>query len=586
MEQDKMNLNEQNEELKEQTSAEEAAQTPEETPVGTPVEEAIEKSETIGGAKAEPASQKKTDTPDGAKAESASQKTAEPPQFQPVKQATQTLSQKGRGNRIKRGGVTTLMTVIFVAVVVVLNVLVSALTERFPSMDFDLTAQKLNTLSDQALEVAKSVENETHIYLIGSEEAYMQNRLGASYAQYGMDYSQVATLAQKLQEANRKIHTEFIDPDANPKFISDHAEDGLTSGCVLLETEARHRVLDITDLFAMRTNQTTYQTELVSQVDSALAGALEQVNMQNVPLIAVATGHNEMLTTDSIAGFVELMERQNFEVREFNLLTEEIPEETQVLMIPTPQTDYTTEEIEKLHAYLDDETSAMHKTILATFHTTQEKLPKLESFLEEWGFSLSEGMVAETDASRMMAAYPSFMLVNADQNKVLTTGEYRNLAIRESRPMSLLFSNNNNIAAYPLWTTADSAYAYVDESSAENPETGVQIAAAMADTYKTFAGDNWRRSVIVFGTSFVFTDSFINASAYGDANYIRDLLQYATGTDGSQVSVQTKQVQTLVRDVSASQSTVVLLGLGVFTIGIPLLIVIFGLVVFLRRRHL
>lgn len=564
MEHEKKELNGQPEEMAAETSVEETAGTQE-----AAAEQAEEKTEPME----EPAAEATEEEPEHAETPAVEK--------QPAPKAP-----KARGNKLKRGGVTTLMAVIFIAIVVVVNILVGALTERFPSMNVDLTAEKLNTLSDQALEIAKSVENETNIYLIGTEEAYLQNRLGAQYAQYGMDYSQVATLAEKLQEANPKIHTEFIDPDTNPKFISDHAEDELTSGCVLLETEARHRVLDISDLFAMRSNQTTYQQEIVSQVDSALAGALEQVNMQNVPLIAVATGHNEMLNSTALSAFNDLMERQNFEVREIDFLTEEIPAETQVLMIPTPQNDYTTEEIEKLRAYLDDDSSEAHKTILVTFHTTQEKLPKLEGFLEEWGFSLGEGMVAETDESRMMAAYPSFMLVNAKQDKVLTDGSYQNLAVRESRPMSLLFSNNNNIAAYPLWSTADSAYVYVDESSAENPETGEQTVAAMADTYKSINGDNWRRSVVVFGSSFVFTDSFISAPAYGDSNYIRDLLQYATGTDGSQVTVQTKQVQTRVLDVSAPQSTVVLLGLGVFTIGIPLVIVVIGLVVFLKRRHL
>lgn len=493
---------------------------------------------------------------------------------------------KGRLNRFKQGGVTTVMTVVFIAIVVVINVLVGALTDRFPSLNMDLTAEKTNTLSDQALEIAKSVEQETAIYLIGTENDYMENRLGSQYSSYGLDYSQVAILAEKLEEANTKISTEYIDPDTNPKFISDRASESLTSGCIVIETADRRRVLDISDLFALRTNQTTYQTEAVSQVDSALAGALEQVNMEHVPLIAIATGHNEMLSSSSLSAFISLMEDQNFEVREIDFLTEEIPEETQVLLIPTPQTDYTTEEIEKLHAYLSDDTSEMHKTILTTFHTTQEKLPKLEGFLEEWGFSIGEGMVAETDSSRMMASYPSFMLVNADQNKVLTDETYQNLVVRESRPISLLFENNNNIAAYPLWKTADSAYVYVDETSSENPEKEELLVAAMADTYQTIDGENWRRSVMVFGTSFVFTDSFINASAYGDSNYIRDLLQYGTGTDGSQVTVQTKQVQTRVLDVSASQSTIILLGLGVFTIGIPLVIIIIGLAVFLKRRHL
>ena len=48
-----------------------------------------------------------------------------------------------RSNKFKRGGMATLMTVVFVAIVIVLNVVVSALAERFPSMDIDMTAQGL-----------------------------------------------------------------------------------------------------------------------------------------------------------------------------------------------------------------------------------------------------------------------------------------------------------------------------------------------------------------------------------------------------------------------------------------------------------
>jgi len=39
-------------------------------------------------------------------------------------------------------------------------------------------------------------------------------------------------------------------------------------------------------------------------------------------------------------------------------------------------------------------------------------------------------------------------------------------------------------------------------------------------------------------------------------------------------------------DVTASQNTITVLGLGVFTIGLPVLILAAGLVIFLKRRHL
>ena len=78
-------------------------------------------------------------------------------------------------NRFKRGGMSTLLSVVFIAIVVAVNVGVTALTDRFPSLDIDMTAQGLNTLSDQAMEIAKSVDKDTTITLIGTEEGYDSN---------------------------------------------------------------------------------------------------------------------------------------------------------------------------------------------------------------------------------------------------------------------------------------------------------------------------------------------------------------------------------------------------------------------------
>jgi len=99
-------------------------------------------------------------------------------------------------------------------------------------------------------------------------------------------------------------------------------------------------------------------------------------------------------------------------------------------------------------------------------------------------------------------------------------------------------------------------------------------------------GKSIQRHVVVFGSSFVFTDSFLETTAFGNRDYIADLLQLTTGTDGSAVTVATQSVQTNVLDVAASRSTILILGLGVFTIGLPLLILAAGLVIFLKRRSL
>lgn len=491
-----------------------------------------------------------------------------------------------RSEKFKRGGMATLMSVIFIAIVVILNILMGVLTDRFPSLNVDLTAQKMNTLSDQALEIAKNVEQETSIYLIGSEDAYRNNTMYYSSA-YGFDYSQIANLADKLQEANSKISVEFIDPDTNPTFISEYPEDNLVSGKVLVKTEKRHKVLSVNDLFSMQNDQTTGSRNTYSKVDSALAGALEVVNMDKVPVVAIATGHNEVLTPTQRGAFEDKMEAQNFEIREIDFVTEEIPEDTQILMLPTPNTDYTEEEIQKLRDFLDNDTNPESVTLLVTCHPTQGEMPNFDSFLEEWGVKVNRALVAETDSSRMALGSPAYVLV--DHEDEILENDYGYLISPSGCGIELLFESNSDISTHALWTTSDTACLATEDMTeadlADAPKAS-QVVASLSYTTVKVGDVNTRRSVVVFGSSVGFTDSFINATAFDNSTYITDLLKGMTGTDGSQVSVVTEQVQTNVRDVTASQSTVVFWGLIVFTVGLPLAILIVGLVIFLKRRHL
>ena len=488
-------------------------------------------------------------------------------------------------NKVKRGSVATLMTVLFVAIVVALNVVVSALTDRFPSMNIDLTAQGLNTLSEQALEIARGVENETSIYLIGAEENYRENTI---YSNYGLEYSQVANLAERMQEANSKIHVEFIDPDTDPQFISDRAEDYLTTGKVLVETEKRSKVLSVNDLFSLQQDETTYQTVGYSMVDSALAGALELVNMDEVPVLTIATGHDEILSSSNLTAFETLLGSQNFDVQEVDFMLEEIPAETQILLIPAPTSDYTDEEIQRLRDFLEDEETAKDLTVMVTCYPSQGELPKLAGFLEEWGVQAEPGIVAETSSSRVVVAQSSYVLVDAAED-ILAEDGYSRLVSPVSSPLTLLFESNDGISTRALWSTRDTAYVITEdttEAEAADPVTSQQIVATQSYRTVDVGEESYTRNVVVFGSSYVFTDTFLNASAFDDRQYVTDLLQYVTATDGSSITVETQAVQTQTYDVGASQSTIMLLGLGVFTIAIPVIILAVGLVIFLRRRHM
>ena len=69
------------------------------------------------------------------------------------------------------GGIATAITVGVIAVIVVLNVLVTALNTRFP-LSVDLTSDKRFTLSEQSKEYLQKVESDITIYLMMPKEEF------------------------------------------------------------------------------------------------------------------------------------------------------------------------------------------------------------------------------------------------------------------------------------------------------------------------------------------------------------------------------------------------------------------------------
>lgn len=385
--------------------------------------------------------------------------------------------------------------------IIVINVLVSALTTRFPSMNFDLTKEGLNTLSDEATDVAKEIVNETTIYIIGSEDAIRGDEV---YSNYSLKYSQVANLADRLHELNDKIKVEYIDPDMNPQFISDYADDSLTTGKVMVKTDKRHKTLAVTDLFSIQQDSSTGQYNYYSKVDGALANALYLVNLDTVPVVAFATGHNEMLTvSDNLSTFTGMLNDNNFEVKEFNMLTDEIPEDASIVVLGTPTTDYTSEELSKLEAYLGDEKMASSRTLYVTAYPTQSwaDMPNLKSFLAEWGLEPQTGVLFESDMNNVLTtqdASPAYLFANVT-DKVLS-GTYDNVIAAAAAPVKRLFTANNDISTYSILETSDTAYLTTTQEVEENPNTDTYTITGLAQRYMDNQGKICANVVVLTAT--------------------------------------------------------------------------------------
>lgn len=571
----------------------------------TPQEELLEevkKEEAAGGKPQEEkgkASQAPEASPENAKAEDAKAKDASQPENPEEKKAGKkkkikmpsSLKKTLKSRRFQRGGIATAFTAVFIVVVILVNVVVSLLSDRFPSMNIDLTANQVNTLSEEALDVAKDVQYETNIYIIASDG-------WIDYAEsYGYPYSTLISITDRLVEANSKIHVETIDLETNPTFANEYADESLTNGCVVVETEKRYRVLTTNDLFPQEQNSQTGSTALYNDVNSAVASALQQVNLEKVPLISIATGHSEMLQSTDLELLTSFFNDYAFDVQQFDILTEDIPEDTRILYIPTPGTDYTESELEKLDTYLSEDPNGDSRSILFTANPGQATLPNLQAFLEEWGISYdSSSIVMESDTSRTMGGTPYAFIADVDNSEsMIPSGDtYSLLLTPMSVPVEGLFNDSsvNGVGTYTLFSSSESSYlAKAEDLNTEDADSGNGEQASYelgVMARKSLASDGLGASanVVVLGSTYMISPAYTSTNTFSNGDYFADLLRYMTDTTDSNNTVYSPSVEVGTADMTATTSVINVLGLGVFTIAIPVVVLLVGLVIYFKRRHL
>ena len=117
----------------------------------------------------------------------------------------------------KRGTYSIAVTAIVLAALIVVNVLVSALNNRFV-LEFDMTTDKVNTISEENIDYIKSIEDRVEItmcavaadYYGGAMDYYAEYQYGISesYTDY---YKQTVSLIEKYNSYNKKLNVKFVD---------------------------------------------------------------------------------------------------------------------------------------------------------------------------------------------------------------------------------------------------------------------------------------------------------------------------------------------------------------------------------------
>ena len=306
---------------------------------------------------------------------------------------------------LKHGLMATVLTLVFVAAVVLVNVIATIIFERYP-LTLDLTKEKKYSISEQSEDYIKSIDTDVTVTIFAKED----NFLALS------DYTrQAVEVLKKYKQYNDRIDYRFVDIDSNPDIVKDYGMDTVSAYDIMFETNPtsevkRTRKVTIIDLLSFNdeflTNLNNYGMSLetlvaqmgssltflqyygayveASRADEAFISALMAVTDPNPTTAVFLTGRSE---ADNLNYLHSLLEANGYQVKTIDITKEEIPEEANVVIVPAPTQDYLPEEVTKLSDYLDND-GKMGKQMLYCASLRQKATPNIDELLEEYGIRI------------------------------------------------------------------------------------------------------------------------------------------------------------------------------------------------------
>lgn len=524
----------------------------------------------------------------------------------------QLRSRSARKRKMKYGAYATVITCVFVAVVILFNIVATILAERFP-LSLDLTAGGDFTINEENADYIAGIQRDDlniTIVVCADETAYTGGTFSVNYydPSNGQYFVQNAYLLKEYTRRNKAIHLQYIDK-SDPEFNAYTAmcpDEEFVDGDLLLIAEftmdgekvQRWRHLELEDLFEISYDQNDqkslyyaqyyYMMTLMSNnIETQVTSALASLTSDKVYQVAVLTHNGGEEPTE----LESLMKQNNYQFTEVsNLNEEEIPADADIVIVSRPMYDYSENELDLLDAFLDND-GQYGKTVFYIADASQPDLPNLNEFLSEWGFSVMSGNWAvETDTDNQMNL-GNLPLFKVSEETNTYTGELADSGYTfystYDVPIQLKKPNgtreNQTLIAY-----ADTAVSMpVDGQSLEEANgNGPFVALGLSQVTPAVLEDptDITRSYVVVCSSMEFIDLGSYSAKIGNLYAIMNTLDTVMGKEDSGVSFDSRTYSNdQFEELPSSRAvTIVTAVLVILTVGS---LVIVGVVIRRRRKR-
>lgn len=468
------------------------------------------------------------------------------------------------------------ITAVVLVATILLNVVVSLMSDKLPGMNIDLTSKGAFQLSETSIKLAKNVKKDLKITFLDDKQSYRSKASSNTY------YAQVMAIAEEYGKYNNKISAEYVSIVDNPNFENKYPQETLSADNIIVSCGDKYRVLDQYDIFNVKSYYSTYSYIASSKAEEAFDGAILAVTSTESTKLAIVEDNS----TEDFTYFKNILEQNNYELVSVKLEQEDIPKDAKMLIVLTPEKDFSKTATKKIRTYLENN-KEYGKNMLYIPSLKTYKTPNLDEVLSDWGITVGDGLAYELESSsvygrNMYDGILCYMGSNAftskfDDNSAPVISSYaRPITLDSKAETQSLLQYSSKSGVCP--SDADDSYDFTGNAKGNIIIAGYGVNGIFANDEKS---SDKTSTVFVFGSSTMFEKTIL-ASTYSDQKYILAMLSESCGRVDQEIAVEAKELTQY--DVQIDNNSASVIGLVCY-VGLPIAVICAGLIVFVKRRN-
>lgn len=475
------------------------------------------------------------------------------------KKDTPSSSKKTTNPNATRAGLYSLViTVIVLGILIMVNVLANVIPSSLTS--YDISAVQLYSVTGNTRVVISALDQDVTIYWIVQDQ---------------QEDSVIENLLTRYEELSDHITVVKRNPDEYPTFAAEYTDEDVTNNSLVVECEDKNRYIAYSDIYTTEANYVTGQYESSFDGEGQITSAIDYVTKEDMPIVYTLEGHGEGELPEALSNEIT---KANYEVQSFSLLTENgVPEDAACVIIYAPESDISEEEASMLKEYVSDG----GKLFVSCGPTEDGILTNLCSILSDYGVETQEGIVVEEDPMHYGFAVPYILLPDMQSDDITDPLMENNYYVLIPVASGLTINEDSGTTVQSLMDTTDTSYSKIDGFTAtdltkEDGDIDGPFSLAVSVTTENDG------QIIWIASSMYLSEPYNGYSSGANTDLTMNALTKLVG-ETEVMSIRTRSLNYNTLTLTAAQSNMLRL---VMVVIIPLVFVVLGVIVVLRRRSL